>query len=49
MPPLVGVAVKVTEVPEQIVPDGLAAIATLGVTVVVTVSVMLLLVAVAVV
>ena len=30
MPPLVGVAVKVTEVPAQIAPDGTAAILTLA-------------------
>jgi len=41
MPPLTGVAVKVTEVPAQIVPDGLAAMLTLtgntGLTLIVTV------------
>ena len=31
VPPLVGVAVKVTEVPAQMVPDGTAAILTLAV------------------
>ena len=48
MPPLVGVAVKVTLVPLQIV-VALDAMLTLGVTLVVTVSVMALLLAVAVV
>ena len=46
MPPFVGVAVKVTLVPAVIVPLGLAAIATEGVTFGVTVIVKLLLVAV---
>lgn len=44
---MVGVAVKVTEVPEQIVLPGLAAMLTDGVTLVLTTIVILLLVAVA--
>ena len=47
MPPFVGVAVKVTLVPVQIVLPGLAAILTDGVTVAVTVMVIALDVAVA--
>lgn len=43
---MVGVAVKVTEVPAQIGPAGLAAILTLGVTLVFTTMLMALLVAV---
>ena len=46
-PPLVGVAVKVTDVPAQIAPDGDAAIATEGVTFAFTVIVIVLDVAVA--
>lgn len=46
VPPLVGVAVKVTEVPEQIVLPGFADILTAGTTVVLTVIVIPLLVAV---
>lgn len=47
LPPLVGVAVNVTEVPEHIVLPGLADTLTEGVTLVVTVMVIPVLVAVA--
>lgn len=42
VPPLVGVAVKVTDVPEQIVLPGFAAILTAGVRALVLVTVMVL-------